>query len=79
MYEHSTVELNGKKLNRKDYTSSNIGALIVNVKPGKNTVIVGYKPSFLFKSFLVLKIIAIPLTIVYCLSYTYRMNKKRKE
>lgn len=78
VYEHSTVELNGKKLNSKDYTSSNIGALIVNVKPGKNTIIVGYKPSFLFKFLLVLKIIAVPLTIVYCLSYTYRMNKKEK-
>lgn len=48
VYKHSTVFLNGKKLEPSQYKRSNIGALIVTPRLGENHLVVGYAPSKLF-------------------------------
>lgn len=78
VYAHSTVTLNGKKLAGKNYSSSTIGALIVNSKSGKNTVVVGYEPSVLFKLMSSLKCLAVPCTLIYCVRYVYKLSKQKR-
>ena len=51
-YSHSYVRLNGEKMDKKEVTD--LGALIVNAKPGLNEVVVGYRPIISIKLALVL-------------------------
>ncbi|WP_316495961.1 hypothetical protein, partial [Enterococcus faecium] len=61
-YSHSYVRLNGEKMDKKEVTD--LGALIVNAKPGLNEVVVGYRPIISIKLALVLKFIGLMIIIL---------------
>lgn len=69
VYKNSEIFLNNKKLNENEYNTSSIGTLIIRANNGKNTVVVGYKPSILFKIAIIIKISAVLLTILYLIRY----------
>lgn len=47
-YSNSEVWLNGQKLTKQQYKTSEIGSLIVPAQAGKNSLTIGYKPSLAF-------------------------------
>lgn len=48
VYQRTEITLNGKKLEKADIRTNNIGALMIKSQTGKNTLSVSYKESFLF-------------------------------
>ncbi|MGL9786445.1 hypothetical protein IGK19_001738 [Enterococcus sp. DIV0837a] len=74
IYNHSTVTLNGKKLTPNEIKTTQIGAAIVTSSPGKNTLVIGYKPFVLFKIAFPIKILSILSTIIYVI-YKYKKTK----
>lgn len=74
IYNHSTVTLNGKKLTPNEIKTTQIGAAIVTSSPGKNTLVIGYKPFVLFKIAFPIKILSILSTIIYII-YKYKKQK----
>ena len=79
VYEHSVIELNGKTLDKSEYDTSDIGSLIIQPKNGENTIILSYKPVMNMTYVLIIKLIAILLTIGYCSIRAYYKLFIRKE
>ena len=75
VYQNSTVMMNGRRLTKGAYDQSNIGTLVVKSKAGKNSVVVGYEPTNLFKAGIVLKLITIPSFIVYVVVHFLRNRR----
>jgi len=65
VYNHSTVNLNGKELSSEDYHLSDIGALIVTNNHKENTVIIGYQPPLFFTLSLYIKGLTFVVLILY--------------
>lgn len=65
IYHNSTVELNGRALQKSDYSVTPIGALKITPKSGENQVVVGYKPSLLFRLSIVVRLLTIGIICVY--------------
>lgn len=78
IYNNSTINLNGQKIATATSEKTNIGALIVQGKAGANELIVGYEPSLLFKIGTLLKMVGLPLAIIYCIYYKFRWFKTKK-
>lgn len=78
IYDHTIVELNGKKLDKEDYDTSTIGSLIITPKPGKNTVILSYKPFVDMTYVLIIKLVMSIVVIVYCITYWYSKSVKKR-
>jgi len=78
IYNHTIVELNGKKLDKEDYDTSTIGSLIITPKPGKNTVILSYKPFVDMTYVLIIKLVMSNVVIVYCITYWYSKSVKKR-
>ena len=72
IYNHSTVTLNGKKLTPNEIKTTQIGAAIVTSSPGKNTLVIGYKPFVLFK-------IAFPIKILSILQLSFMSSTSIKK
>lgn len=75
IYTNSVVFLNNKRLDKTQYKVSNIGALIVHVNAGYNSIIIGYEPSILFKIAVIIRCISIPLAIIYLVLYFIKYKK----
>ncbi|WP_461198320.1 hypothetical protein [Enterococcus sp. N249-2] len=79
VYNHSTLELDGKKITAEDYTLSDIGAFIIKNDHKEHTLIVGYQPSILFILSLYIKGISVIALILYGVwSFTKRTTHSRK-
>ncbi|MGX7202273.1 hypothetical protein ACWOD8_08315 [Enterococcus plantarum] len=77
IYNHSTVELNGKKLLKSEYKLSKIGSLIIDAPIGQNRLVVGYQPSLFFKLSIVVKIVSMVALLIYGIRYLW-INKSNK-
>ncbi|MBO6326289.1 hypothetical protein ACFC6Q_04405 [Enterococcus gallinarum] len=75
IYNNSTIELNGEKLQKKDYKLSEIGSLILKNNHQENQLIVGYSPSKFFQISLYIKALSLMYVFVCLL---YKMKKKLK-
>lgn len=62
-YEQSLISLNGKKLQKKDYKTSEIGSLIIKEEKGHNTLTIGFKKDMVIGILLILKIVTL---IIVC-------------
>lgn len=78
IYGHSTVELNGEKVTRQDYHTSEIGSLVISSIPGENEVIIGYKPWINMTIVLVIKIIGYLFVLVYVIFDIRRIIRDKK-
>ncbi|WP_410055327.1 hypothetical protein [Lacticaseibacillus casei] len=65
VYKHSTVRLNGQRLDPSQYKRSDIGTLIIPAREGKNTVTVGYEPSKLFWVAAIINVLTVGYLLVY--------------
>lgn len=67
IYNHSNVIFNNHLLSNKKIQTSELGSLIVPSKPGKNTLIVSYKPTISSFIIYLLKILGYLIILVYLL------------
>lgn len=74
VYSHSIINLNGKNFSGNEVNKSELGALIVKSKVGKNKVIVGYDPIVDIRVAFVLKTIGI--IIIFVVLFRNRKNSK---
>ncbi len=76
VYNHSVINLNGKKLNGDKLNKTNLGALVVKPEIGRNTAVISYKSSLSIKFVFGLKLIGIIILIV---SLFYNIKNKQIE
>lgn len=82
IYNHSTVKINGQEVNAKMVKKTDLGALIVRNKKGKNEAVVGYRPILNIKIMFALKLVGIALSIIYLFRKSWfdtDLIKKRKQ
>lgn len=79
VYNHSIIKQNGKILTKSDYSTSEIGSLIITPKPGINTIILSYKPFINMTYVIAFKLVATLFVIIYCVRQAYFTLFKRKE
>lgn len=72
IYSHSTIEVNGKKLDSKTVMKSELGLLKIISKIGENTAIVGYSPSINMKFIIIIKLLGILSCAIYLIMYLGR-------
>ncbi|WP_159723095.1 hypothetical protein [Enterococcus sp. CSURQ0835] len=65
IYDHSTIFYNQQQLASTKVRKSLIGALVVNAKPGVNSVIVGYRPSIDLKIILGFKFLGLLIVLIW--------------
>lgn len=63
VYNHTTIEMNNRKINKTDYDLSSIGALKIHPKQGDNEILIGYNPNFLFKISFIIRIVTVLILI----------------